>query len=84
MSLGETIKSSLMKLLFELIGTMFLTLLFNCGGQNTGLLLGLWVLTIFGLKISGAHYNPAVSFAYMLRKDIGNFPRLLGLAYILF
>lgn len=46
------------------------------------LLLTLWVLTIFGLQISGAHYNPAVSLAYMLRKDVGRFPRVLGLAYM--
>ena len=40
-------------------------------------------MTVFGLKISGAHYNPINSLAYMLRKDVGNFPRILGLAYIL-
>jgi glycerol uptake facilitator-like aquaporin len=40
------------------------------------------VLTIFGQRISGAHYNPALSIAQMLRKDAGNFPRLLALAYI--
>jgi glycerol uptake facilitator-like aquaporin len=42
------------------------------------------VLTIFGLKISGAHYNPAISFAYMFRRDVGHFPRLLAIAYIIF
>jgi glycerol uptake facilitator-like aquaporin len=52
--------------------------------NQTALLLTLWVLTIFGLKVSGAHYNPAISFAFMLRKDVGNFPRPLALAYILF
>ena len=40
------------------------------------------MLTIFGLKISGAHYNPAISLAFMLRKDVGKFPRILGFAYI--
>ena len=48
------------------------------------LLLGLWVLIIFGLKISGAHYNPAISLAFMFRKDVGRFPRPLGIAYIIF
>jgi glycerol uptake facilitator-like aquaporin len=48
------------------------------------LLLGLWILTIFGYRISGSHYNPAISFAFMFRKDIGHFPRPLGLAYMLF
>jgi glycerol uptake facilitator-like aquaporin len=47
-------------------------------------LLGLWVLIIFGFKISGSHYNPAISFAFMLRKNIGNYPRVLALAYIIF
>lgn len=46
------------------------------------MLLVLWVLTIFGMRISGAHYNPCISIAYMLRKDVGSFPRILGLAYI--
>jgi len=48
------------------------------------LLLGLWVLIIFGFKISGSHYNPSISIAYMARKDVGNFPRSLGIAYIIF
>lgn len=36
------------------------------------------------MKISGSHYNPAISFAFMFRRDIGNFPRPLGIAYIIF
>lgn len=88
MSFGETIRNSILKLLFELIGTGFLSLLFNTSGgfgsQQASLLLGLWVLIIFGMKISGSHYNPAISFAFMFRKDIGNFPRPLGIAYIIF
>jgi glycerol uptake facilitator-like aquaporin len=42
------------------------------------------VLIIFGYKISGAHYNPAISLAFMFRRDIGHFPRPLGIAYIIF
>ena len=41
-------------------------------------------MIIFGFRISGAHYNPAISLAFMFRRDIGHFPRPLGLAYILF
>ena len=52
--------------------------------QQISLLLGYWVLIIFGYRISGAHYNPAISLAFMFRKDIGHFPRPLGLAYIVF
>jgi glycerol uptake facilitator-like aquaporin len=47
------------------------------------MLLGLWVLIIFGQRISGAHYNPAVTLVNMLRRDTGKFPRLLGIFYIL-
>jgi glycerol uptake facilitator-like aquaporin len=90
----QLIRNSILKLFFEMLGTGFLTLTFNCtlykgatanfSMNQTSLLLVLWVLTIFGLKISGAHYNPAISFAFMLRKDVGNFPRPLAIAYILF
>ena len=45
------------------------------------MLLVIWVLTIFGMRISGAHYNPCISIAYMLKKDTGSFPRVLGLGY---
>lgn len=48
------------------------------------MLLGLWVLNIFGSRVSGGHYNPAISLAFIFKKNLGNFPRLLGLAYILF
>lgn len=84
----QILRNSLLKLLFEGLGTMFLTLTFNCTQKRgfvenqTALLLTLWVLSIFGLKISGAHYNPAISLAFMLRKDVGSFPRILALAYI--
>ena len=85
---AQILRNSLLKLLFEGMGTMFLTMAFNisqkldfAANQVTCLLI-LWVLTIFGFKISGAHYNPAISFAFMLRKDVGKFPRILGFAYI--
>lgn len=67
---------------------MFITLTFNqtvklgFSQNQTALLLTIWVMTIFGFKISGAHYNPALSFAFMLRKDVGSFPRILAVAYI--
>jgi glycerol uptake facilitator-like aquaporin len=46
--------------------------------------LGFYVLLIFGAKVSGSHYNPCVTLAFMLRRDIGKFSRPLGLAYIIF
>lgn len=84
---GEIIRNSIYKILFEGIGTMFLTIAFNCSQKisfsynQTAMLLVLWVLTIFGMRISGAHYNPCISVAYMLKKDVGSFPRILGVAY---
>lgn len=61
-------KGSLSKLVMEFVGTFLLTLFFVGGGQN-GILLGLWVVNIFFWKICGSHFNPAVTFAYIFRKD---------------
>jgi glycerol uptake facilitator-like aquaporin len=47
------------------------------------LLLALWVLTVFCWRISGSHFNPAVSFAFMLRSDT-NVPRLVCFFYMIF
>jgi glycerol uptake facilitator-like aquaporin len=47
------------------------------------ILFGLWVLIIFGFKISGSHYNPAITIAFMFRKDVGTFNRPTGLLYIM-
>jgi len=47
------------------------------------MLLGVWVVTLFGLAISGAHFNPAVTLVFMFAKK-SNFGsrRLLGIIYI--
>lgn len=42
------------------------------------------MLIIFGAKVSGSHYNPCVTLAFMLRRDTGKFSRALGFAYIIF
>jgi len=86
-SLGKTIRDSILILIFEFLGTLFLALLYNCTSQYfdfTGFLLGVFVLIIFGAKISGSHYNPAVTLAFMFRRDVGRFSRILGIAYIIF
>jgi glycerol uptake facilitator-like aquaporin len=94
----KTIRDSILILIFEFIGTMLLTLLYACftiqslnstdQGSGTldftGFLLGIFILLIFGAKISGSHYNPCVTLAFMLRRDTGKFSRALGLAYIVF
>jgi glycerol uptake facilitator-like aquaporin len=81
MTCGQMMKFSLSKLIVELFGTFMLTLFFYAEVQ-TILLFGLWILIIFGWRISGSHYNPAITFAYMFRKDNKKFPKSLGLAYI--
>lgn len=86
--LGKTIRDSALILVFEFLGTVLLSLLyhnFSVGaGDKAGFLLGIFILLIFSAKISGSHYNPAVTLAFMLRRDTGRFSRLLGIAYIIF
>ena len=80
-----TFKESLLILLFEFLGTLLLTSLFNSAFQAndvTGLLCGFFVLLIFSARISGSHFNPAITLAFMFRRDTGKFSRLLGLLYI--
>lgn len=54
----------------EALGTFFLVLTMGLSGNpfGVGLILMAWVY--FGAHISGAHYNPAVSFAFYLKKEI--------------
>ena len=54
------------------------------GDEQTGMLLGFWVITLFAEAISGAHFNPAVTFVFMLRKNspLGQ-RRLKGIIYII-
>lgn len=83
----ETFKESLLILLFELLGTMLLTGLWCAcffAADLCGLLCGFFILLIFSARISGSHFNPAVTLAFMLRKDTGRFSRKLGICYILF
>jgi glycerol uptake facilitator-like aquaporin len=48
------------------------------------MLAGLWILIVFGWRISGSQFNPAITFAYMFRKDSKSMPKALGIAYMLF
>ena len=81
MSCGQMIKYSLSKLVMEMVGTMLLTMFFYTGSSAT-ILLGLWILNIFFWKISGSHFNPAVTFAYMFRKDDRKMGWKIALAYM--
>ena len=72
------------KAIVELAGTAVLGIFYlTVGGQQTGLLLGYWIITLFAVAISGAHFNPCVTIAAMLRRN-SNFGsrRLRGVIYI--
>lgn len=83
----HTVAESIMILLFELMGTAMLTSLF-LSFQKTefgiAIFIGFFVLLIFSARISGSHYNPIVTLAFMLRRDAGKFNRWLGILYMLF
>ena len=85
--LWQTLKESSLILIFEFLGTLLLTSLYNScfqAGDGTGLFVGFFILLIFSARISGSHFNPAVTLAFMLRKDTGRFSRKLGICYIIF
>ena len=85
--LKTTIKESLLRLVFEGLGTTMLTSLWlSCfsSGDLIGFYVGFFVLLVFSARISGSHFNPAVTLAFMIRKETGGFSRVLGFAYILF
>lgn len=62
------IKYSLSKLVTECMGTFLITMLFM-SNNSFALLAGYWIITIFSWKLSGAMFNPAITLAYVLRKD---------------
>jgi len=83
MTTWELIKFSMARLLYEMIGTFILTIMFIGNNTPFPLFLTLWIVTSFCVRISGAHFNPAVSLAFTLRKDTGGLSRKLTMCYIL-
>jgi glycerol uptake facilitator-like aquaporin len=84
--LCAVIRDSILILLFEFIGTLLLTCLYNTSliyNDICGFFAGTFVLLVLSAKISGSHFNPAVTLAFMLRRDTGKFSRSLGIAYII-
>lgn len=88
----HTMFESFLILLFEALGTGLFTCLFLCSSVQTPLgafvapitiFLGYFVLLILAARISGAHYNPIVTLAFMLRRDAGQFNKWLGILYML-
>jgi len=52
--------------------------------DNTGLLLGMFVTIMFSARISGSHFNPCITFSYMLGNvKHGKFDRILGFLYMI-
>ena len=76
------LKYSLSKLIMEFVGTMLFTMFFY-SHNSAVILLGLWILNIFFWKISGSHFNPAVTFAFMFRRDDKRMSWKLALAYMM-
>ena len=64
------LKKMLSRLIMEFTGTLLFTMFFTSGSQSV-ILLGLWILNVFFWKISGSHFNPAVTFAFIFRKNDG-------------
>jgi len=75
--------ASLMILIFETLGTGMLAMLFTADHGGAGFFIGFFILLIFSARISGSHYNPVVTLAYMLRKDSGSFNKWLGILYMI-
>ena len=81
----QQLKESFLILLFEFMGTLLLSSLWNTTyfiKDMGSFLVGFFILLIFSARISGSHFNPAITLAFMFRRDIGRFSRLLGLFYI--
>jgi glycerol uptake facilitator-like aquaporin len=79
-----TCKVNMSRLIYELIGTLLLTMTFLTHGAGPGkILMAVWILTVFCWKVSGSHFNPIISFAYIFRRDTSGLPRCVMLLYML-
>lgn len=84
MTMKQYVLVNLSKFIVEIVGTAVLSIFYlTVAEEQTGMLLGYWIITLFALAISGAHFNPAVTLVIMLRKNstFGS-RRLLGILYI--
>jgi glycerol uptake facilitator-like aquaporin len=60
----STAKSASIILSFEFFGSLFLVI-FQSILSGVELIFAVWVLIAIGARISGSHYNPAVTLAFM-------------------
>lgn len=65
------------KYVIEAIGTFFIAIAIGLSGNGLAIGLMLSAMIYGGIQISGAHFNPAVSFAFFVRKKI-NVNTLIG------
>jgi len=80
----NTLFESIIILTFEFMGTAMLTSLFvSTGGSGMSMFIGYFILLVFSARISGSHYNPVITLAFMLRKDAGQFNKWLGILYMI-
>ena len=87
MTQGQLVKYALAKLLYEMVGTYFCCLMFiSPVGQAKpfALFLTFWICTAFCIRVSGAHFNAAVSMAFSVRRDTGGISRKLAVWYMAF
>ena len=81
----ETCCANIYALIFELVGTFILAFTYSTVGPNPMAMgIALWFIGLIGGKISGAHVNPAVTLAYMIRPSPNRMHFCLGLFFILF
>ena len=75
---------NLSKLIIEFGGSFTLcVVIYSMHGRLAGILLSLWILTLFFVDLSGAHFNPCITLAVMFRrKSAFGKRRLKGLFYI--
>lgn len=81
----RTCCENLFILMFEFTGTFMLTCIWFTNPVGWfDLWIGFFIILIMGANISGAHFNPCVTAAFMFRRDKGKFKALHGFFYILF
>lgn len=75
---------NLSKFVVELVGTTVIGIFYlTIGHSQAGMLLGFWIINLFGVAISGAHFHPGITLATMLRKNSSfGSRRLRGIIYI--
>ena len=72
------------KFITEIIGTASIGVFYLImGDHQVGVFLGYWIVTIFGSRISGSHFNPAITLVQMFRSGSACLEtKMLGLIYI--